>query len=206
MLTTRYRSRPATPGRDRSPHSITNSASHAPSTAGATSMRRRRACRDRRAGGGVAVDDARRLARGVEGERHRDLRSDRIAVGARVRRQEEVLRRARTTSQISAMRGRVLTRGLVVVARGASSGACGSFCGMDFLDERLDALAPLDRLVVLEVQLGRAAQAEALRRSGGAGTAWRARAPSPSRAGPSRRRATCSRRARPAGRRSPSRR
>ena len=49
--------------------------------------------------------------------------------------------------------------------------------GVQLVEDLLDAILAGDRLVVDELQLGDALAAAAARRSGGAGTAWRGRAP-----------------------------
>ena len=94
MLMMKRPSRPATPVRFRSLHSITITAS---------TSARSTAARDLDAvhagelqvvlGRGVGVDDPDLLAERVEREGHRELRSDRVAVGAGVRGNQETAAR-----------------------------------------------------------------------------------------------------------------
>ena len=92
MLMTKYLSKPATPVRDRSPHSITMAASNCPSHGRVTPGCRARpetsgtaAARDRR------PPAARLLPSCAQRERHGQLRADGVAVGSRVRGDDEAL-------------------------------------------------------------------------------------------------------------------
>ena len=169
-------------------------------------------------GRGVGVDDARLLAERVEREGHRQLRADGVAVGPRVRGDQEALpgsgsrresarpgtlrsrrRRCavwrRITHRGSARCGRARRGG----SRPASPSAPVARSALMSLRIRSMRSLPLDRFVEEELEHRAPASAAAGCRSGGAGTASPARARATSRAGPSRRRASCSRRGRAAG-------
>ena len=77
----------------------------------------------------IGVDDAHRLAERAKREGHRHLRADRIAVGTRVRGEQEPRPRS-TSSRIAASSGRSVGRGVatgwtVIGIRGASSEGVG---------------------------------------------------------------------------------
>ena len=159
----------------------------------------------------VGVDDPDLLAERVEREGQRQLRSDRIAVRPCVRGQQEALPAyMRGSSRICGAtvagggRGRLPSAGQSVcasascrVARVAAGVA--ARVGADLLEDSFDPVAALDRLRRRRTRARARASGAAAGRCGGAGTASRARARAAVPGAPSRRRASCSRRARPAG-------
>ena len=198
MLIVKRPSRPLTPVRFRSPDSMTISASASRPLDGARDLDAVDAGELHVVlGGGVRVDDAHLLAERLERVGHRQLRSDRVAVGAGVRGNQESLARVNRIADLG---------------RSRSLSSCG--CRLDVVGGRAAGRPPRPSSPGGSARRGRAgrptcrrrtrapARAGAARaaRSGGAGTARRGRAPCPSPAAPSRRRATCSRRARAAGR------
>ena len=186
MLMMKRPSSPATPVRVRSLHSITITASASPS----------HARRDLDAvdagelevvlGRGIGVDDAHLLAERLERVGHRQLRADRVAVGPRVRGQQETLPAEDRVADLA-------TDGVcsvaaassfwLIVSAGSSSSAAGVGCRgrarPELLQDLLDPVVALDALVEEELQLRRAPQPQPAGRSGGAGTASPVRAPAP---------------------------